>query len=122
MRSEVQRSLVAVGCEFEIADDHAGVAELGVQLGNHLAGRTMGTSKIDSAGEGGNRFHKAAAGIVILTGMKLLGGRRSRGLGRIGDGGTKGKGHLKLAHGNTRLTMTVEGKQKASNRRFLLNQ
>jgi len=103
MRREAQRSLVAVGCKFEIADDHAGVAELGVQLGNHLAGRTMGTSKIDSAGEGGNRFHKAAAGIVILT-------------------GTKGKGHLKLAHGNTRLTMTVEGKQKASNRRFLLNQ
>ena len=76
MRREVQRSLVAVGCEFEIADDHAGVAELGVQLGNHLAAGTLGTSKFDAAGEGGNRFHKAAAGIVILTGMKLLGGRR----------------------------------------------
>jgi len=76
MRSEVQRSPVAVGCEFEIACDHAGVAELGVQLGNHLAGRTMGPSKFDSACESGNRLRKAAGGIVILTGMKLFDGRR----------------------------------------------
>ena len=115
MRSEVQRSLVAVGCEFEIADDHAGVAELGVQLGNHLAANTVGLSEFDSAGEGRNRFHKAAAGIVILTGKELLGDRRWRDLGGIGDGGKGGKGHWKPARKKSRLTMTVGGKQSASN-------
>ena len=115
MRSEVQRSLVAVGCEFEIACGHAGVAALGVQLGNHLAAGTMGASKFDSAGEGANRFDKVAAGIVILTGKQLLGDRRWRDLGGIGDGGKGGKGHWKPARKKSRLTMTVGGKQSASN-------
>jgi|SRR6516164_9124431 hypothetical protein len=115
MRSEVQRSLVAVGCEFEIADDHAGVAELGVQLGNHLAANTVGLSEFDSAGEGRNRFHKAAAGIVILTGKELLGDRRCWGVGGIGEGSKGGKGHWKPARKKSRLTMTVGGKQSASN-------
>jgi len=115
MRSEVQRSLVAVGCEFEIADDHAGVAELGVQLGNHLAANTVGLSEFDSAGEGRNRFHKAAAGIVILTGKELLGDRRCWGVGGIGQGSKGGKGHWKPARKKSRLTMTVGGKQSASN-------
>ena len=115
MRREVQRGLVAGGREFEIADDHAGVAELGVQLGNHLAANTVGLSEFDSAGEGRNRFHKAAAGIVILTGKELLGDRRWRGLGGSGDGGKAWKGHWKPARKKSRLTMTVGGKQNASN-------
>jgi hypothetical protein len=113
MRREIQRSLVALGCEFEIADDHAGVAELGMQLGNHLAAGTIGTSKFDSAGEGGHRFRKAAAGIVILTGKELLGNRRWRGLdgaGTGGKGGKAGKGHWKPARRKSRLTMTTTGK------------
>ena len=115
-RHQPQRRLVVGGGRFEVAADHAGVAELGMQFGSGLDRRAAGGCGLDRGQaklEGGEGVVVAAGGVVFLADAAA----NARpdvacGFGARGRGGHRGLrswNYACVSEGNR--TMKIVGKQ-----------
>jgi len=96
MRRHSQRGLVICPRRFEIAADHAGVAELGMQFGNDLDGygagrflRHRGKATLERV----DRFVRPAGAVIFDPDVQLACSERTGGIGVRELGGERGCWH-----------------------------
>ena len=119
MRRQPQRGLVVCAGTLKIASDHAGIAELGMQLRNrldrHAAGR-LGLGRGEPAPIRGNRGFDPAGGIIFQPDAQLLGDEGAGDIVVRETGGEGGCGHgLRITAMGSTPTLSVLSKQNPAN-------